>query len=235
MFTGIIENSAKIIYLGERKSKKSEAPVMEGVQNLVVENIFADKKIKHGASIAVNGCCLTVAALKKKHLHFFLNHETIFRTSFQYLKEGDSVNLERALRLSDRLDGHIVTGHIDGLAMVIELNKQPTGWDLITIFPEQSQPLLIPKGSICLDGISLTINEVLQVESKDLEASLIANLPHDLRGQASFQAIKTTLIPTTIDLTTFFEIAPGKPLNYELDIIGKYLIKQSKFLNSKAG
>lgn len=190
MFTGLVEMTGTLAGLrGEhltlRPSKKFDAPV-------------------RGESVAVNGCCLTLEReLPGGLLEFFTLAETQRRTNLGKLKPGALLNLERALRMGDRLGGHIVSGHIDATAEVLGYRKMPDGdWELRVALPEPLAPELVEKGSIAIDGVSLTVIEV---------------------GRDFFTV---RLIPVTRADTALAERTPGTPVNLEGDIIGKYVRRQ---------
>ena len=197
MFTGIIERTGKVVSL-----------VTQGVDgNRPITQIILDPgedfSTKIGDSVAVNGCCLTVTSNKMNWLSFDVSSETLAKTTLGQLIEGSEVNLERAMQLSDRLGGHLVTGHVDGLAVVDRVNKQPDGWYVSVLLTAEQGRWFVNKGSVCLDGVSLTVNEV-----------------HDL-GEAT--QLSLMLIPTTVSLTTFKNLKPGQKLNLEIDLIAKYV------------
>src|SRR5512140_1446525 len=150
MFTGLIEDVGKVARI-ERHGQSAR---------LVVETSFPPAELNLGDSIAVNGVCLTVTDNNKGAAVFDVSPETIDRTGLRHLKSGSRVNLERALRLGDRLGGHIVTGHVDCVALVTK--RQETAGNLVfTIrLPRGFVRFLVTKGSVTIDGISLTINDV---------------------------------------------------------------------------
>ena len=156
-----------------------------------------------GDSVAINGCCLTVTQNTQDHLAFDVSGETLAKTSLGFLKIGSEINLERALRVGDRLGGHIVSGHVDGTGKVHDLAKDPDGWILTIALSPALGRYCIPKGSICLDGISLTLNSV-------------QDLPHEV-------IVSLCLIPTTISVTSFKHLNVGQTVNIEVDNIGKYV------------
>ncbi len=156
-----------------------------------------------GDSVAINGCCLTVTSNKVQLLAFDVSRETLAHTSLGELGENSEVNLERALKLGDRLGGHLVSGHIDGVGVVDRILKQPDGWELMLQIPTSLGRYVIRKGSICLDGVSLTVNALAD------------------HGQTTI--IGLTLIPTTVSMTALKSLHEGQRINVEVDTIGKYV------------
>lgn len=201
MFTGIISHIGRV---------EGVTPVPAGVR-LQICNEFHTDPPKPGESIAVNGTCLTVAAIPDTTLSFDVIPETLFRTNLSDLTPGSPVNLERSLRVGDRVDGHIVQGHIDGTAELLWHKDNPkTGeWRTRLRLPPDLAKYLIPKGSICLDGISLTI---ALIEGPELEVALI---------------------PTTLRLTTLSSKRPGDRINVEADAMVKTIISVIERLPSK--
>ncbi len=183
MFTGLVQRVGRVLSL-------------EG-SRLRVEAALPGEPIAAGESIAVNGACLT--ALGDGALDFDLSPETLDRTSLGALRPGSAVNLERALRLGDRLGGHFVLGHVDGLAELAEASPEPEGfWRLSFRVAEDHARLLIDKGSAALDGISLTVISP---------------------GRDRFEA---AIIPHTWNSTNLHERRPGDLLNLELDMLAKH-------------
>ncbi len=198
MFTGIIEGFGII---------KEMHPAGRG-SRLTLEAEFDLDQTKIGDSISVSGACLTVVAIEERRFKADLSPETLEKTTFGKAKIGDRVNLERSLRLSDRLDGHLVSGHIDGLGTIKE--KKQAGNAIMITFGV-SEPLsryMIKKGSVAVDGISLTINNC------------------DRSG------FDVSIIPHTAKLTTMGFKRIGDPVNIEADIIGKYV---ERFLTQRGG
>ena len=191
MFTGIVESKGKVLsveYRGQGKRLTLELP--------------ADlTDVQLGDSINVNGGCLTVVEKKGQMIEFDLSSETIQRTVLGDLKIGDFVNLERALKLTDRLGGHIVTGHIDGIGVIVEKRQEMDFIHLRIRIPKSISRYVVQKGAIAIDGISLTVNECQEEE------------------------VKLALIPYTIEKTTLVEKRVGDRVNVEADILGKYVEK----------
>jgi riboflavin synthase len=191
MFTGIIEDKGKVLKIEYRGQEKR---LTIGLPPHLTE-------VQLGDSININGVCLTVVQKRQQSIELDLSKETLQRTILGELKEGDQVNLERALRLADRLGGHIVTGHIDGIGVIVEKKKERDFLQLGIRIPESVSKYVVQKGSIAIDGISLTVNEYQEGE------------------------IQLTLIPYTIERTTLVEKKVGDRLNVEADILGKYVEK----------
>ena len=189
MFTGIIEG------LGTIREIRSEG---QG-KRMAVDADFFLAQTRIGDSICVSGSCLTVVMIDAKRFTVDVSPETLARTTFGNAKIGDRVNLERALRLSDRIDGHLVSGHIDGIGTITL--KQNIGNAVIVSFKvsEFISHYMIQKGSVAVDGISLTIN----------------NCGHD--------SFDVSIIPHTAKLTTIGFKKTGDLVNIETDMIGKYV------------
>lgn len=172
---------------------------MGGGARFTVDVDFTLDGTKIGDSIAVNGACLTAVTISGKRFETDVSPETLARTTFGKARNGERVNVERALRLSDRLDGHLVSGHIDGVGVL--KNRRTTGNAIIIAIgvPEPLTRYMIEKGSVAVDGVSLTIN---RLERDEFEVSII---PH-------------TAALTTIGLKNV-----GDPVNIETDMIGKYI------------
>ncbi len=191
MFTGIIQGLGTIT---------SIRPTGQGVV-LAIQPDFPIEDPSQGESIAVNGVCLTATTISGSSFTADVSPETLSRTTLGELRPGSRVNLERALRLSDRLGGHLVSGHVDGVGQVVE-KKRLSQFTLYTIsLPRGLDRYVIEKGSIAIDGISLTVN------SCDKTAVSVAIIPH------------------TASLTTMGLRQVGDRVNIEVDIIGKYIEK----------
>ncbi len=195
MFTGIIEGLGTVT--GIRNS--------EGARQFAIQSDFFLKDIKTGDSIAVNGACLTAVAVDGNRFSADVSPETLNRTTFNRTKIGERVNLERALRLSDRLDGHLVSGHIDGMAIIVGKQKKANAIIVSMEVSEYICRYLIEKGSVAIDGISLTVNMCRQ------------------------NYFDVSIIPHTASLTTIGIKQVGEYVNIETDMIGKYV---ERFLNT---
>jgi riboflavin synthase len=180
MFTGIVEELGRRDSLRDGRLRITATHVIDGVEI--------------GESIAVNGCCLTVVAFGDDWWEADVSDETISRTSLAQLRDGDGVNLERAVRASDRLGGHIVQGHVDGVGEVVD----PVP-DLRIRVPDELLRYLVEKGSVTVDGVSLTIVKPLD------------------------DGFTVAIIPHTADVTTLGTKRPGDLVNLEVDVMAKYV------------
>ena len=194
MFTGLIEDVGKIVSL--RLAERAAA--------LTVKTRLSARAMEPGASIAVNGACLTVVKKGRGQFTVELSPETLKRTSLKDLGPGSFVNLERPMRLNDRLGGHLVTGHVDGLATVAAIQKKGEFTFLTFRVPRRLGAFLVSKGSVAVDGISLTVNEC---------------------GPGRFSV---ALIPFTLRHTNLRARRLGDKLNIETDLIGKYVYNLMK-------
>jgi riboflavin synthase len=172
----------------------------EGGHRLAIEAPFAGE-LRVDESVAVNGACLTVVAQTDVAFEADVVEETLAKTSLGALAEGDGVNLERAMRADGRLDGHLVQGHIDASGEVVGVEALADSWLVRVRYPEAFAPYLIPVGSVTLDGVSLTVAR--------LEADVLT----------------VAIIPHTWEHTTVREWAPGRRVNLEFDVIGKYVVR----------
>jgi riboflavin synthase len=198
MFTGLIETTGTVVSFAQATS--SEAAT------LVISAQDPNFHAAHGDSIAVNGCCLTRSNHQGK-LEFHLNPETLAVTSLSTLVPGLDVNLERALRMGDRLGGHLVSGHVDACGKITGVQPQLGGNLLVGVeIPRGFGALLIPKGSLTIDGVSLTINQL-----------------KDHVDGASY--VEVMLIPTTLSKTTLQKAQKNQIVNLEFDITGKYILR----------
>jgi riboflavin synthase len=194
MFTGIIEKTGKI-----KKIDKKGGKVFFAVENYL-------KGIKIGDSISCDGVCLTVIKREKNYFTVELMPETLKRTKFKASKIGDKVNLELALKIGDRLGGHFVSGHIDGIGAVTKIIKDSGNYELIIKIPAVLSKLLPFKGSVAINGVSLTISGA---------------------GKGWF---KVSLIKHTLEETNLSELKVGDKVNIEIDMLARYL---EKLLSSK--
>ena len=187
MFTGLIEQVGTIDVLDH------------GEDGLSVRIVCALNPYTLGESIAVNGTCLTVKSFSETHFDADASPETLDKTNLGDLSTGDRVHLERAMALGDRLGGHLVTGHVDGVGTLV--GRETEGEYLRVTFevPKPLAPFLAPKGSITVNGVSLTVNAVVGTR------------------------FDVMLVPYTLDETTFGQMQPGARVNLEVDILAKYV------------
>ena len=191
MFTGLIEAVGTLKEV-QRGASGGRVTIATGLP-------LAEVKI--GDSIAVNGACLTVTVLAPGYFCADVSMETLERTTLGVLSSGAALNLERALRFGDRLGGHLVTGHIDGIATVSERVRQGNAWRISCRLDAALARLLVAKGSVALNGISLTVNDV------------------------SDDSFSVMVIPHTLEQTTLSRCQVGDRVNIETDLIGKYVAR----------
>jgi riboflavin synthase alpha subunit len=191
MFTGIVEALGRIEAVGHgpRDARRLVAAVPDE----------AGWRLSLGESVAVSGVCLTVVDTTPGRLAFDLAEETLRVTTLGGLGPGDPVNLERPLRFDGRLGGHLVLGHVDAVGEVAAVRPEGDGIRLEVAVPGRLRPLLIPKGSVAIDGVSLTVAALEE------------------------EAFAVALIPHTLEVTTLGRRRPGDPVNLEMDVIGKYV------------
>ena len=190
MFTGIIQAMGTVRTLTRGSAGARLALVAPDLP----------RPIADGASICVNGACLTVTQSDATHIEFDVVPETLSCSTLGSLKPGDRVNLEPSLRAGDRMDGHIVQGHVDGVARIAEIRKESGGHVIVLVPVEELMPYVIPKGSISIDGISLTIAEVNE------------------------KAFGIAIIPTTLEWTTLGSARVGDRVNVETDIVARTIV-----------
>jgi riboflavin synthase len=194
MFTGLIEDLGAVLAV---------TPVPQGMRLLVRTRLDG---LTHGASIAVDGACLTAVELPAGAFAADVSAETLQRTTLAALKAGDTVNLERPLALGDRLGGHLVLGHVDGVGQIVAREAVGNGQRVTLKLPEGLAKYVVEKGSIALDGISLTVNSL---PGRDL--------------------IELFIIPETLRATTWGAKGVGQTVNVEADILGKHVARLLQF------
>ena len=187
MFTGIVEETGEILRTTQD----------EGGRRLRIRTSFDG--LSKGQSISVNGACLTVEVFGEDWFEVFLAAETLDRTYLGRLEAGDEVNLERALPADGRFDGHFVQGHVDGTAEVVEIARIGDDWQYAFSLPGNLERYVVEKGSIAVDGISLTVAS---------------------RGDDEFAV---AIVPETHDVTTLSEKEVGDPVHLEIDVVAKYV------------
>ena len=199
MFTGIVEELGRVVRL----------ETVEDSARLTVEAPTVTQDVNLGDSVSVNGCCLTVTAVHGSTFTADLMAETLTRTTLGSQSPGDPVNLERALRASDRLGGHIVQGHVDATAEVLD-HHRGEHWDLLRIgLPQEIARYVAVKGSVALDGVSLTVVDVVDA-------------PNASPAPGAGASLSVGLIPETLRRTTLGTRRPGQRVNLEVDVLAKY-------------
>ena len=188
MFTGLVEEVGECLWL--RRS-------MTGTQ-LTLAASKVNRDIQIGDSLAVNGCCLTLTSYRREQLVFDLLEETLLRTNLQELRQGDPVNLERALRADGRLGGHFVQGHVDAVGSVLQAGSSGKDLKLEIRIPRDLSHYVAWKGSIAINGVSLTV------------------------GELSDESLTVWIIPHTRKKTNLGHLTVGDPVNLEFDILAKY-------------
>ena len=198
MFTGLVEEKATLVSV-------TTAPVSEGdTSELTIAGKICSENVAIGDSISVNGCCLTVVKIDGQEMTFQAGAETLSKTNLGQLSPGDPVNLERSLAVGDRMGGHYVTGHVDAVGKVAERNDDGQWSTFWFEVPPELTAQMANKGSVAVDGISLTL-----VEVKDDRFSV-------------------ALIPHTLDVTTLGQRNVGDLVNIETDLLAKYVQQQLK-------
>ncbi|HSB82888.1 MAG TPA: riboflavin synthase [Nitrosarchaeum sp.] len=194
MFTGIVEGIGKVEKISKNTKNRS------AIQMTVNLGKHA-KGLKIGQSVALNGVCLTATKLSKSSCIFEMIDETTTKTDLGNLKPGDIVNIERSLKTGDRLEGHFVLGHVDGVGVIKKIQNKPKEVQVWFELPKNLSKYVVKKGSIAVDGISLTV----------------VNIKNNLAS--------VCLIPHTMEITNFKTKNIGDKLNIETDILGKYILK----------
>ena len=203
MFTGIVEELGRVVRL----------ETIEDCARLTVEAPTVTQDVNLGDSVSVNGCCLTVTAVHGSTFTADLMAETLTRTTLGSQAPGDPVNLERALRATDRLGGHIVQGHVDATAEVLN-RSHGEHWDLLRVgLPQEIARYVAVKGSVALDGVSLTVVDVEDAQH---------NAPDASPTPGAGASLSVGLIPETLRRTTLGTRRPGERVNLEVDVMAKY-------------
>jgi len=196
MFTGIIQGVGKIEKISQNTKNRSAF-------QMTVDLGKHAKGLKVGQSVALNGVCLSATKISKNKCDFEMIDETIRQTDLGNLVPGAKVNIERSLKVGDRMEGHFVLGHVDGVGIIKKIEKKPKEIKVWFEVPKQLVKFVVKKGSIAIDGISLTVVDVT-------------------KNNAS-----VCLIPHTIKITNFQSKKVGDKINIETDILGKYILKQT--------
>ena len=199
MFSGIIENSAKVISFTKLKDYK-----------LVLETDLKFTDIKKGSSVCCNGICLTVVSKKKNNrkilLTFDVSKETLNCSNFNQIKKGDTINIEKSLRVGDEISGHFVFGHVDDTSPLLSIKKVDGSYELQFKISKKLRGLVAKKGSIAINGISLTVNSI------------------------SNNCIILNIIPYTWDKTNLNKLKIGDRINLEVDMLARYVTQNQKKL-----
>jgi len=190
MFTGIIEVLGEVLEIKPRNN-----------QLIITVGCTFAHELKIDQSVALNGVCLTVTDLQKEIYSCTAIGETLKKTNLSALKVGSKVNLERAMIYQARLDGHIVQGHVDKCISCTKINSHHGDWDYWFSIPHEDSGLIIPRGSVTLNGVSLTIAEI------------------------NGNQFKVSIIPYTYEHTTFHDLIEGEMVNIEYDVLGKYVLR----------
>jgi riboflavin synthase len=204
MFTGIITDTGRIAAVEQR-----------GDLRLRIGTHYDLASVDLGASIACSGVCLTVVDKGADWFAVDVSHETLSRTAGDWV-EGTALNLERALRVGDELGGHIVTGHVDGVAEVIEVTPDGASHRIGFALPQALGKYVAEKGSIAIDGVSLTVNEVADRQD----------------GATQFAV---NIIPHTAEMTTLGALQPGQRVNIEIDVLARYLGRMEQLRQAVGG
>jgi riboflavin synthase len=194
MFTGIIEGVGKVKKITRNTNSRSAF-------QMTVDLGKHAKGLKVGQSVSLNGVCLSATKISKNKCNFQMIDETIKKTNLGNLVEGTKVNIERSLKIGDRMEGHFVLGHVDGVAIIKKIEKKPKEIKIWFEVPKKLAKFVVKKGSIAIDGISLTVVDVT-------------------KNKAS-----VCLIPHTMKVTNFQSKKIGDKINIETDILGKYILK----------
>jgi riboflavin synthase len=193
VFTGLVAGTGKLSSLARRGPGYRLVVDSQGLSGF--------DALELGESIAVNGACLTVVARTKSSFDADVSIETAQKTTLGRLALGSEVNLERSLRVGDRLGGHMLSGHVDGVAKIVSVEEQGEAWLVRVGFGEEQRRFVAQKGSVALDGVSLTVNDV------------------------SGSSLSVVLIPHTRKVTSLQHWRPGSAVNLEVDLVARYLVR----------
>lgn len=195
MFTGIIEGQGIVKKFNIKTKNRSAAEMGIDLGNLA-------KGLRVGDSVAINGVCLTASHISKNHAKFEMIGETLKKTNLGIIKSGDKVNIERSLKVGERMEGHFVLGHIDGTGSIVKIEKLSKEIKFWINLPKDLARFAVKKGSITIDGISLTLVDVIK------------------------NKISVCIIPHTMKITNLNSKKIGDKVNIETDILGKYIISK---------
>ena len=189
MFNGIIKNTGRV----KKINKKNNNTILEIFSNIKL------KKDEVGSSISCSGACLTVESYHKNSIRFFISKETLSKTIFKSSKKGDKINLEKPIKYGERISGHFVQGHVDTTSSIKKIKIIGKSWLINFQLTKKYRRLIVSKGSITINGVSLTIAKVLR---------------------SGFQV---AIIPKTLKLTNLINLKEGDVVNVEFDVLGKYI------------
>jgi len=189
MFTGIISHIGKVKKIHKVRNNC----------NIEIYSNMIFKKNEIGSSISCSGVCLTLEHINKKISKFYLSKETLHRSNFKSIKKGDLINLEKSLKFSDRLSGHFVQGHVDTTCKVIKITNIGKSWLIDFNLPKQYKKYLLKKGSVAINGVSLTVSDVI------------------------LNRFQVSIVPHTIKYTNLINLKVKSVVNIEFDILGKYI------------
>lgn len=198
MFSGIIEKTSRVISIESNSGNR-----IFSIQNVFPDELYIDQSIAH------NGVCLTVIDINEKVYKVEAIEETLKVSNLGNLVEGDIVNLERSIRMNDRMDGHIVQGHVDAIAKIRDIQNKEGSWEIKLSIPKAYDKYIIPKGSIALNGISLTLKSVNE------------------------EFIEVAIIPYTYEHTDIKNWKAGQSINVEFDMMGKYIVSYMDKINAR--
>ena len=193
MFNGIVYNQGLI------KKIKRNPKYANGSLVIEIESNISFKKSDIGESVCCDGVCLTLIRIKKKSFLFYLSKETLKRSNFKYAKVGKFINIEKSLLHGKKISGHYIQGHVDTTSVVKKIKIIDRSWNVVFSLNKQLRKFVVDKGSISINGVSLTISKI---------------------RSSSFQV---TIIPHTLKLTNLIKLKKGDKVNIEFDIVGKYL------------
>ncbi len=202
MFTGIVTDVGRV---------RAAEPLPAGGRRLEIETAYDTGRLDLGASVSHAGCCLTVVDKGPGWFAVELSNETLARTTLGAWDKGKALNLERPLKVGDELGGHIVAGHVDGVGEVVSVKADGASWRIVIEAPQDLSRFIAEKGSIALDGVSLTVNEV------------------------AGRRFGVNIIPHTWKVTTLGELKPGSKVNLEIDVLARYAARWRETAQEPAG
>ncbi len=198
MFTGIVTDTGKVLKI---------TPKGDSLRFLIAPSKKGYLKDRRkGDSIAINGACMTITGMSARGFEFTTVNESLSKTNLGELKTGSYVNLEKPMKMHESLDGHIVQGHVDATGKVYKINRLKDSWEFFFEFPVKFRKNIIYVGSISINGISLTIAEIVKETKKSV-------------------VIKVAIIPHTYDATNFKYLETGSKVNLEFDMLGKFVLR----------